>query len=670
MNMKYIKLKRTHIIELEKQGCSAENWENVYFKETKNLKQIQNVHFSGEVKIGLLSGKNVSFGNVERPNGVYNTHLHNCTIGDRPFIRNIKNYIANYTIGDDVVVENVDIIATEGKSSFGNGLIVEPMNEGGGRAFPIFDKLSAQIAYILTLYRHRNKVIDNLKKMIYDYSEIHSSERGIIENNVTITNTKTIKNVAIREYAHINGVSCLINGSINSHQEAPVYIGDSVMANNFIISSNSIVDNATVISNCFVGQGCVLDKHYSAEHSIFFANSQGFNGEACAIFAGPYTVTHHKSTLLIAGMFSFMNAGSGSNQSNHMYKLGPIHQGILERGAKTTSDSYLLWPSKVGAFTLVMGRHYNNTDSADLPFSYLIEHKNESILVPGVNLRSVGTVRDAQKWAKRDRRHPNYRNDCVNFNLLSPFTINKMYNGLNILKELEKVSGHNTEEYSYKGMKITRRGLVKGIKFYTIGIYKFLGNSFISRIYNKDIHSTEDLQKVLKPNEPLGKGRWIDVAGLICPLKSLEEILTDIEREKIKSLSELQHRFVDLHSGYYDVEWTWVAWLFEQMEGKKVEEVTPQEFITLVKKWQKCVVDLDEMIYKDAKKEFSLSTQVGFGVDGDEKARQLDFASVRGNFDTNDTVKEILEHIKRKTNLGNRVISEMQEIIENETRKR
>ena len=58
-------------------------------------------------------------------------------------------------------------------------------------------------------------------------------------------------------------------------------------------------------------------------------------------FAGPYKVTHHKSTLLIAGMFSFMNAGSGSNQSNHMYKLGPIHQGTLERGAKTTSDSYI-----------------------------------------------------------------------------------------------------------------------------------------------------------------------------------------------------------------------------------------------------------------------------------------------------------------------------------------
>ncbi len=87
-----------------------------------------------------------------------------------------------------------------------------------------------------------------------------------------------------------------------------------------------------------------------------------------------------------------------------MYKLGPVHQGVVERGSKTGSDSYMLWPAKVGAFTVVMGRHYRNSDTSDLPFSYLIEHEDESVLAPGVNLRSVGTVRDARKWPQRDRR--------------------------------------------------------------------------------------------------------------------------------------------------------------------------------------------------------------------------------------------------------------------------
>ena len=182
--------------------------------------------------------------------------------------------------------------------------------------------------------------------------------------------------------------------------------------------------------------------------SLFFSNCQGENGEACSIFAGPFTVTHHKSTLLIAGMFSFMNAGSGSNQSNHLYKLGPIHQGILERGAKTASDSYILWPSRVGAFSLVMGRHVNHADTSNLPFSYLIEQQNNTYLVPGVNLRSVGTIRDAQKWPKRDRRKDPDRLDCINYNLLSPFTIQKMMKGIQLLQNLQYSSGELSDVYS------------------------------------------------------------------------------------------------------------------------------------------------------------------------------------------------------------------------------
>ncbi len=664
--MEYKNLSGKQIEQLEQQGCSAEQWNQVFITDKTDLKHIRNVCFSGTNKLGEISGKNISFGDVVRFNGIYDAHLHNCIIGDRIFIKNIRNYIANYVVGNDVMIENVDIIATEGKSSFGNGVVVEPINEGGGRSFPIFDYLSAQIAYVLSMYRHCTKVIEVLESMITEYAESISSEQGNIGDGVVICNVQKIKNVRIGGYARLDGVSSLENGSVNSFQDAAVYIGNGVMAKNFIISSDTIVDNATLMTNCFVGQGCVLDKHYSAEQSVFFANCQGFNGEACAIFAGPFTVTHHKSTLLIAGIFSFMNAGSGSNQSNHMYKLGPIHQGVLERGAKTTSDSYLLWPAKVGAFTLVMGRHYKNTDSSNLPFSYLIENDDESVLVPGVNLRSIGTVRDAQKWPKRDRRSERHRLDCINYNLLSPFTLNKMYEGLQILKSLERVSGYNVEEYTYRGLKIQRDALLKGIKLYEIGIYKFLGNSLISRIYNKEVYSTETLQAVLKADSVMGEGRWIDVAGMICPLQALENILNRIEAGNITNLSELQEEFISVHERYYDFEWTWAAGLFEKMEGKTVENITPTDFIRLVRKWEDSVVELDELLFHDAKKEFSLSTQVGFGVDGNEEARRLDFASVRGDFNTDPTVMETLEHIKRKKRLGNRVIRQMKEIIEKE----
>lgn len=103
------------------------------------------------------------------------------------------------------------------------------------------------------------------------------------------------------------------NGTVNSNRFAPTKLGSGVKCTDFIVASGVEIGDSTLVDKCFVGQGCIFDKHYSAGESLFFSNCRGMHGEACAIFAGPYTVTHHKSTLLIAGMFSFLNAGSGSN---------------------------------------------------------------------------------------------------------------------------------------------------------------------------------------------------------------------------------------------------------------------------------------------------------------------------------------------------------------------
>lgn len=92
-----------------------------------------------------------------------------------------------------------------------------------------------------------------------------------------------------------------------------------------------------------------------------------------------------------------------------------------------------------------MGRHVNHADTSNLPFSYLIEQQNTTYLVPGVNLRSVGTIRDAQKWPKRDKRTDPNRLDYINYNLLSPYTIQKMFKGRSILKELKRVSGETSK---------------------------------------------------------------------------------------------------------------------------------------------------------------------------------------------------------------------------------
>lgn len=649
-------LTQQEIAQLESQNCSAHNWSDVQVADAFCADYVKDTRFSGHCTLGVFDQDFELPGGLQVHSGIYHATLHNVEVGDNCHLYNIHNYIANYTIGKETCIENVNSILVDGTTTFGNGVRVPVMNEGGGREIPIFNELTASLAYVLTLYRHRPKMIANLEKRIDDYAAQQAADHGTIGEQVHILNCGSIKNVRIGDSAQLVGVSRLKNGSINSNHYAPVKLGSGVKCTDFIICSGVEINDSTLVDKCFVGQGCIFDKHYSAGESLFFSNCQGMHGEACAIFAGPYTVTHHKSTLLIAGMFSFLNAGSGSNQSNHMYKLGPIHQGVAERGAKTTSDSYLLWPSRIGAFSLVMGRHTHHADTSDLPFSYLIENNSESFLVPGANLRTVGTIRDAQKWPKRDNRKDPDLLDQINFNLLSPYTVQKMWRGLEVLKELQTLSGENTEVYGYKNCKIRNTSLTHGMKLYTIGIQKFLGNSLISRIEkNADkIHSLDDLRKVLTPDTHIGQGEWVDLAGLIAPKSEVTELLNELEQDKL-TLEQVRKRFIDMHQNYYTYEWTWAAGKIEKVIGHPMANITLDEVRRVVDDWQKAVVDLDHMVYDDARKEFNLNSQTGFGVDGDARQQRADFESVRGSFESNTFVMAVLEHIRTKSALGDKI---------------
>ena len=657
MNLR--KLTQGEISQLQAQQCRAEDWHSINVAPNFTTDYIHNVRFSGEITLGVFSDTFIREGGIKMHSGIRNATLHNVSVGDNCLIENINNYIANYTIGEHTIIDNCDLIVVDGKSYFGNGVEVAVLNETGGREVIINDKLSAHTAYIMALYRHRPQLIEQLRKIALYYSEKHASERGLIGANVVISNAGVIKGVRIGNNCHINGVNLLSNGSINSNSDAPVYIGCGVVCSDFIISSGAKVDSGATLSRCFVGQACELGHNYSASDSLFFSNCQGENGEACAIFAGPYTVTHHKSTLLIAGMFSFMNAGSGSNQSNHMYKLGPIHQGTLERGAKTTSNSYILWPSRVGAFSLVMGRHVSNSDTTNLPFSYLIEQNNTTHLVPGVNLRSVGTIRDVQKWPKRDKRTDPNRLDMINFNHLSPYTVQKMMKGCYILKGLQRASGELSDLYSFHSTKIKNSSLRNGIRFYEVAIRKFMGNSIIKRLEGLHFSSDEDLRRRLVPDTEIGRGEWADISGLIAPKSEIEKLIANIEESKTIRLKEINAEWERMYNNYYTYEWSWVYEHIEEVYGIAPEKLTATDVIAIVEQWRESVVWLDKMIYEDARKEFSLASRTGFGADGSREEKDSDFEQVRGDFESNQFVCTVLKHIEDKTALGRELIDRL-----------
>jgi carbonic anhydrase/acetyltransferase-like protein (isoleucine patch superfamily) len=653
--MTYRPLSETEIIQLRENGCQSGDWQRIRIRDPFDASRIQNVVFSGDVFLGVFRKTYENKAGVKTPSGLYDVKIHNCSVGNECLIHKVNNYLANYDIGESVLIENIDALYVEGKTSFGNGTVVNVLNEKGGRSIRIFDELSAQFAYFQVFYRHRRKLQEQLVAIAEENISRKYAERGRVGNNCSIVSCRNIINVKIGDCADIHGVERLKNGSVNSTEDGPVRIGTAVIADNFIINENSRILDGSIVSNCFIGEGAELAKQFSAEHSLFFSNFIGHHGEAFAIFAAPFTATHHRSTLLISAYLSFMNAGSGSNQSNHAYKLGPIHQGVMGRGSKTASGSYILWPSRIGDFTLLLGRHTSHCDTRYMPYSYLVEGKNAlTVLIPGVNLKSVGTIRDADKWRERDHRS-GVKRDIINFDLLTPNSVSNIVAGRRILKKIQSENRFGREFCQYKGTDIPVYSIEKGIHYYTLGIKKYLGNIFCNHLRHSTFSNREELNDLLRDYSRCGSGQWVDIAGLVAPKEAVDAVLIRIEEGDIDTIESFYSSLCSVHANYRSYSWNWAIAQMQEFMGKDPWELSTHTLCSLLKEWIDVTLELDTYFIEDASKEFDAKSMVGFGMDEDSASCRDDFFCVRGSIENNDFVHRIKQHKKKKIALYERV---------------
>lgn len=644
--MTYRHLTKEEINRLLLQNCLADNWTGITVTEGFSPEHIINTRFEGKIKLGIYSGTIEVAKNILKTCGIFNSFISNCEIGDHVYISDVKN-LSDYIIEGNVVISNVGSLIVNEESTFGNGTEIEVLNEGGGRELPIFDRLSSQTAYLTVLYRHDKDFTGKILGIIRQYCESKRSNRGLIQAGARIQDSLIIRNVFVGSYATISGASLLEEGTIQSCKEAPAFIGVGVVAKKFIVLSGSVVDGGVILDKCFAGQGVKIGKQFSAENSVFFANSEAFHGEACSLFAGPYTVTHHKSTLMIASLASFFNAGSGTNQSNHMYKLGPLHQGVLERGSKTGSFSYLLLPVHIGAFTAVIGKHYSNFDTADFPFSYISEEKGKSELTPAMNLFTVGTRRDIDKWPARDRRKDPDKLDLVHFDLFNPYIAGRIINGINILNELAEKTDKQQDYVNYKGISIHRLLLKATRKYYEMALKLYVGQEVVKRIQGVDSNSTlTDLRNMLTVQETDGTGKWVDICGLFSPAGKIDELVDSVKSRKIRSVDELYDNLASIYNNYSKYAWAWCSSLISQQTGDKPENLPVDGLIQIIEDWKTNAIKLNNMILKDAEKEFDPGSKIGFGIDGDADTINSDFQAVRGEYDNN----KFVISVKRESN--------------------
>ena len=592
----YRPLTSEEIEVLKSNDCWAEDWTSVNVSENFKPNFMHRVMLYGEVNIGGFD-KNVevSQGFVKH-SGINNATLRNVTIGDDCLIENVGNFINNYTIGDDCYISNISTMETTEGATYGEGNLVSVLNEVGEGNVILFSDLNSQLAAFMVKHFSDKELKEKIRLLIKSDIDTKMPERGQIGNNVKIINTKEITNCVINDFCEVNGASrlsdCTLLGSIHGN----VYIGTGVIAENSIIAEGSSVINSVKIQDCFIGETCQLSNGFTASASVFFANSYMSNGEACAAFCGPFTASHHKSSLLIGGMFSFYNAGSATNFSNHAYKMGPMHWGILERGSKTASGAYLLMPATLGTYSVCFGKLMHHPDTRNLPFAYLIADGDKMFLIPGRNITTVGLYRDIKKWPKRDLRAPENRKSIVNFDWLSPFSVGEVLKGKKILENLREVTGDNVSQYLYHEYIIPATSLHKGIKYYDIALRIYMG-AVLKRVLKRD-------PSITPPNTQIGLGDWDDLSGLLLPVSEEERIINDLKDGNIETIQELIERFENIDANYREYQWTWTYKMICDYYG--IHEITLEDANRIHEDYIKARRSWIAEIKKDAEKEFAM----------------------------------------------------------------
>lgn len=545
---------------LESFGCTASDWDTVFFHPDCDLSKIRNVEFEGRCRIGVIGGE-------QNPKSrIRNARLEDCTVGDGATISNIGGYIRNAVIGSRAVIENVGRIEFEPEASCGLGLHISVLDETGSRPVVIYPGISSQSATLMA--RDSRLAEDSLIPQTAAYCEELGFTPEIGEDAV-IRDCGVLLNVSVGREVRVEGASRLANGMIinNAAPGRPLaFVGHGVDADGFIIEDGR-VDAGVLLRNVYVGQGVTLEKGFTAHDSLFFANCSMENGEACALLAGPYTVSMHKGTLLIGAHTSFMNAGSSTNQSNHMYKLGPIHWGILERGVKTSSNSYLMHGAAIGAFSLLMGEHKTHPDSTEFPFSYLFgDDKGATVVVPAMMLRSCGLMRDEMKWPTRDRRTKRKLplNDRIIFEVLNPYTVSRILKALDTIEELLHLQADDDRFIRYKGMKFNKAALERGRQIYTLAVYKYLSNKLPD-----DYVVNEEEKKITE---------WIDLSGLILTREALAKAT------EAQSVEEREAVFDEAYEKFPELEREWILSSFDNkwLEDPAKIRIMAQEFDRLI----------------------------------------------------------------------------------------
>lgn len=623
---------------LVKNANTSDNWNKVLVSDAFNPELVKNCKFYGLVRIGKLEPYFHAFNNLRMPVGLYNSTIISSDIGDNVAIDNV-NYLSHYIIGNNVMLANINELATTDHSKFGNGVIkkgetesvriwIELCNENAGRSILPFNGIQPGDAYLWSKYRGDEMLMEKFKIFTEKKFDQQRGYYGKIGDRTVIKNCGIIKDVWIGSDAYLKGANKLKNLTINSSPEAPSQIGEGselvngivgfgcrifygVKAVRFILASNSQLKYGARLINSYLGDNSTISCCEVLNSLIFPAHEQ-----------------HHNNSFLCAALvMGQSNMAAGATIGSNHNSRGADGEIVAGRGFWPGLCVSLKHNSKFASFTLIAKGDFPSELNIPIPFSLVSNDvsKDRLLIMPGYwfMYNMYALARNAGKYETRDKRTD--KTQYLEYDFLAPDSVNEMFDALQLMKKLtgKAFAEKNKKKLAEKDWLITGEKLLNS-KDEIVNKLEILADGFensgrkvqllkvnqcyqlfkeliiyygmtqlIDFISQNKLTSWQQLSEAL----PLRSRRtpWTNIGGQLMPQASLNTLLKGIRTGTIKSWDEV-HAFYNTNSGLY------LEQKFQHAFASLIEilGITPNDFTKPVfNKLLKQTLDTKEWMVKD-----------------------------------------------------------------------
>lgn len=592
----YRNLNSAEIKKLEQHANSSSNWNHVLVSDAFDASLVKNCKFFGLVRIGRLEPLFHEFNNLRMPVGLYNSTIISSDIGDNAVIDNV-GFMSHYITGNDVMLVNINELATTDHAKFGNGVLkegekesvriwLEICNENGGRSVLPFNGMLPADAWLWSKYRDDEKLLQKFREFTDLKYDTRRGYYGKIGDRTVIKNCSIIKDVWIGSDAYLKGANKLKNLTINSAPGAKSQIGEGCELVNGIIGYGCRIFYGVKAVRFFMGSNSQLKYGARLINSYLSDNSTISCCEVLNSLIFPAHEQHHNNSFLCAAtVLGQSNMAAGATIGSNHNSRGADGEIVAGRGFWPGLCVSLKHNSKFASFLLIAKGDFPAELNIPVPFS-LLSHdvaRDQLLLMPAYwflyNMYALS--RNVSKYESRDKRTD--KRIVLEYDYLAPDTINEIFDALLLLQRFtgaawarkhrkkmtpaaceqkgKELLEHHPEECdtleiladgfenSHRKVKILKA--VEAYRVYRELIVLHGITELVSLIERKKIKSWAALQKAIPASHD--RTHWKNCGGLLMKETGVKMLISQVRNGKIRNWDEV-HAYYHKKSGAYPTD--------------------------------------------------------------------------------------------------------------------